>query len=235
MRIITVILIAIFLAATPVALPAEEENENIPKKALLEGNEIEVSADIAVNSKYIWRGFKLDDDPVMQPGVYLGGYGFEASIWGSFDIDNNDALDSDEVDYAVSYTLGLERYLNIPMSVSGGYTYYDFVGARLHSQEFFIGTSFDILLSPSFTWYHDFEDEDKGGGKGDYIVGELSHSYPIGGYPVSLDLSGHVGYNHRLFIKGNGGDVGLGAGLTFNLSRNCLLSPSIGILYLLVI
>lgn len=197
-------------------------------KALLKEAEIELSADVGVYSKYIWRGFKLDDDPVMQSGVYLDGYGFNASIWGSFDIDPKDDLDSDEVDYSLGYTYGLDKALNVPVAVSGGYTYYDFPSVSLHSQEFYIGLAADVILSPAVTWYHDFEDEDKGGGKGDYVIGEWSYSIPVGDMPVTLDVGGHVAYNHELFIKGDGGDVGLGAGLTLALAKNSTLNPSIG-------
>jgi len=205
---------------------AEEDDET--GKPILSETEIEISADTAVYSQYIWRGFKLDGDPVSQTGVYASGYGFDASVWGSFDIDSEDLLDSDEIDYSVGYTLGLEDYIKIPMSISGGYIYYDFPETNLNSQEVYVGASFDVLLSPAITWYHDFEDEEKGGGDGNYIVAEISHSFPVGGYPISLDLGAHAGYNNELFIMGDGGDVGVNAGLTFTLSKNCTLTPNAG-------
>jgi hypothetical protein len=195
-------------------------------QSMLDDIPVSVSADTAVYTKYIWRGFKLDDDPVMQPGVYVSVYGIEASVWGSFDIDSDDGLDSDEVDYTIGYSLSLEDYIKVPVSVSGGYTYYDFPAADLNSQEFYVGASLNTILSPSITWYHDFEDEENGGGDGDYILAELSHSFPLGDYPISLDLGSHVGYNNELFILGEGGDVGLDAGLTFTLSKNCTFTPS---------
>ncbi|HPN56169.1 MAG TPA: hypothetical protein PLD92_04940, partial [Candidatus Omnitrophota bacterium] len=46
-------------------------------------------------------------------------------------------------------------------------------------------------------------------------------------YGITVDLSGHVGYNQRLFIKGKGGDVALGAGLTVPLTETLSLSPSL--------
>ncbi len=185
---------------------------------------IEISSDIAVYSKYIWRGFKLDDDPVLQSGVYVSGYGFDLSFWGSTDLENDDSLNSDEMDYSSSYTYNLE---DIPLSISGGYIYYDFPPGDTNSQEFFIGLAFSSILSPALTWYHDFEDESQGGGKGDYIVAELSHSIKIENSPVTVDLSGHVGYNNELFIAGSGGDIGCELGFTFSLSDNCSLSPNI--------
>ena len=192
-------------------------------KTLLEDTEIEVSADIAVVSKYMWRGIKLDDDAVMQSGIYISGYGVDLSVWGSTDIDSDDGVTSEEVDYSGGYTY---TFNNIPLSLSGGFIYYDFPAGDAKSKEYYVGCSVDTVLSPGVTWYHDFSDEDSGGGSGDYVVLELGHSVPLGELPMTLDLSGHVGYNDELFINGQGGDVGLGAGLTIQLSEKCSITPS---------
>jgi hypothetical protein len=198
-----------------------------PGKALFKGKPVEISMDFAVYSKYIWRGFKLDNDPVAQSGVYLDAYGFNASIWGNLDMDGRDGLDSNEVDYAIGYTYGLNDKFNLPVSVTGGYIYYNFPSLKTNSQEFYAGLSLDTIFSPSFTWYHDFENEQKGGGKGDYLVVEISHSMPVFDMPVTFDVSAHAGYNNKLFIEGKGGDIGLGAGFTFTLTENCTISPNI--------
>jgi hypothetical protein len=195
--------------------------------ALFEGKPVEISMDFAVYSKYIWRGFKLDNDPVAQSGVYIDAYGINASIWGSLDMDGRDSLDSNEIDYTIGYTYGLNDKFNLPVSITGGYIYYNFPSSKTNSQEFYVGLLLDTVFSPSFTWYHDFENEQKGGGKGDYIVAQICHSFPLPDMPVTLDIGGHAGYNHRLFIKGKGGDIGLSAGLTFNLLENCTLSPCV--------
>jgi hypothetical protein len=213
------------LFALPIIGWAQETEDT--GNAIFNGKPIEISTDFAVYSKYIWRGFKLDNDPVAQSGVYLDAYGFNASIWGSLDMAGRDESQSDEVDYSVSYTYGLAEHFKIPASFTGGYIYYNFPAAKSNSQEFFLGVSLDTILSPSFTWFHDFENEAKGGGKGDYLLLEISHSMPISDMPVSFDLSAHAGYNNKLFIDGKGGDIGLGAGLTFTLTQNCTLSPAV--------
>jgi hypothetical protein len=196
--------------------------------ALFEGKPVEISMDFAVYSKYIWRGFKLDNDPVAQSGVYLDAYGFSASIWGSLDMDGRDENKSDEVDYAIGYTYNLEEMFKVPVSVAGGYIYYNFPASSANSQEFYLGLSaHSLIFSPSLTWYHDFENESKGGGKGDYLIFEISQSIPIADMPISFDINAHAGYNNKLFIEGKGGDIGLGAGLTFTLTDNCTLSPAV--------
>ncbi|MBN1794067.1 MAG: hypothetical protein JW844_03795 [Candidatus Omnitrophica bacterium] len=200
-----------------VGIVSAEETEGF-----LEDIPIEISTDLAVYAKYMWRGFKLDDDPVLQPGLYLSAYRFTASIWGSFDIDAEDALNSDEVDYAIDYTYSFDM-----LSLSAGHTYYDFPAADAKSTEFYIGVALDTLLSPSLTWYHDYADEDSGGGDGDYILLGIGHSFTLGNGPITLDLGASAGYNSELFIDGDGGDVGLSAGLTFPLTKNCTFVPSV--------
>lgn len=210
----------VLVAGFAVVATAEES-----VKTLLEDTKIEVSADIAVLSQYIWRGIKLDGDTVMQSGIYISGYGVDLSVWGSTDIDSDDSLTaSEEVDYSGGYTY---TFSNIPLSLSGGFIYYDFPAGDAKSKEYYVGCSVDTVLSPALTWYHDFSDEDSGGGSGDYVVLELGHSVPVGELPMTLDLSGHVGYNDELFINGQGGDVGLGAGLTIQLSEKCSIAPSV--------
>ena len=192
------------------------------EEGILVDSPVEVSSDVAINSKYIWRGFKLDDDPVMQPGIYISAYGFTASIWGSFDMDNDDSLNSEEVDYCIDYTYEIEK-----LSLSAGHTYYDFPAGDCASKEIYIGAGLDVLLSPSLTWYHDYADEDSGGGDGDYVELGLSHSFSLGDSPLSLELGGHLGYNNELFINGKGGDAALSVGLTIPLTEKASLSPSI--------
>lgn len=211
--IILVILSSLIISGRIANLSAEE--------GLLEGSPVEVSADVAIYSKYIWRGFELDGDPVMQQGIYIGIGGFTAGVWESFDIDNDDSLNSDELDYVIDYTHQFDNF-----SLSLGHTYYDFPATDAASREFYVGVGLNIPLSPTVTWYHDYGEEDSGGGDGDYVVLELGHSFALTD-TVSLDLSGHVGYNNELFINGDGADVAFGAGLTFPLTEKITFSPNI--------
>lgn len=194
------------------------------QETMLEKINLEVSSSLDFYSQYIWRGFVLDRDPVIQPGFTLKGYGFTFSCWSSWDVDNSDSLDSDEIDYTIDYTQELG---NINFSL--GHTYYDFEGTNTYSKEFYLGVGFPkIILSPRLTYYHDYGEEDKGGGRGDYLVLEFSHSFllekEIG---ISFDLSAHVGYNHELFIQGDGGDFLIQAGFTIPLRKNLTFSPAV--------
>lgn len=190
---------------------------------------IEISAEVAVYSDYIWRGFMLDDDPVIQPSVSIGAHGFTATFWSSFDLVEHDGLASDEVDATLDYT-----YEHDLFSLFAGHTWYYFPGAHADTQEVYIGGGVnislgdEITLSPTVTWIHDYGDTDDGGAKGDYIMVGLGHSIPLFESPVTLDLSGEVAYNHEFFIEGDGGYVLLGAGLTIPLiGENATLSPNV--------
>ncbi|MBL7071904.1 MAG: hypothetical protein ISS26_07050 [Candidatus Omnitrophica bacterium] len=200
------------------------ENEEVTE-TILGDIPLEMDADIAFNSKYIWRGFNLDDDPVFQPGGSIGAYGFTASVWGSYDIDDDDGVDGDEFDIILDYTYEYDIF-----SLSAGNTFYFFPGTDGESYELYIGGAVDTLLSPSLTFYYDYGDEDDGGADGLYLVFEASHSIPIfemGESEVSLDLNSHVAYNHELFISGEGGDFGIGAALTIPLNEHVTASPAI--------
>lgn len=183
---------------------------------------LEVSADTAISSKYIWRGFTLDDDPVIQPGIYISAYGFTASVWGSFELRSNDALSSSEVDYALDYTYDFGKF-----SLSIGNTYYDFPAADAFSNELYLGVGLNTFLSPKIVFYHDYGREEDGGGDGEYLVLNLSHSLPMGSKGVTLDLGGHVAYNHQIFINGEGGDVALNVGISIPLTEKITFTPNV--------
>lgn len=208
-------MVAFLLGASQI-YAGEEETKKLP---------ISIAANAAINSKYIWRGFTMDDDPVMQSGASLGVYGFTAIVWGSFDIDESDGYDGDELDVTLDYT-----YKYKLISISAGHTWYWFPGIFGRSNEFYIGSAIDIPGSPSFTWYHDYGEEANGGGYGDYFVLSASHNFPlieIWGSSLTFDLSAHIGYNHRLFIEGDGGDAAIGAGITLPLGKYASFSPNV--------
>jgi hypothetical protein len=177
-----------------------------------------------VYSEYVWRGFALDKDPVFQPGFRLSGHGLTFSYWSSWDFDNNDALDGDEIDYVIDYTKDFKG-----ISLSAGHTYYEFPGTDTFSKEFYIRAGFnDMPLLPSITYYYDYGDEQQGGADGQYLALTGSHSMDlIKDLGITLDLSGKLAYNKELFIIGEGGDVLMSAALGIPLYKNLALAPSI--------
>ena len=190
--------------------------------------ELEVSATMDVYNKYVWRGFLLDDDIVLQPGLDIGAYGFNVGFWGSWDVDANDAANSDEVDGYISYAFSSDMG-----TLSIGHTWYDFPGADLYTTEAFVGASLDsVILSPAVTIYFDYGDEDHGGADGIYYIFSAGHSFTVNEeYGITLDLGGELGINHEFFIQGDGGYGLITAGVTIPLKENLTVSPTIGYSY----
>lgn len=216
MNIIRVVLFFVFIVSANAFAEGTDE-------CLLPNLNLEASGSFDAYSKYIWRGFALDADPVLQPGFAISGYGITFSFWSSWDFDNNDALDGDEIDYVIDYTYDFDC-----LTASIGHTYYEFPGTDTFSKEFYVGIGLPLLLSPSFTYYYDYGDEGQGGADGEYLALEVSHSLDlIEDLGATLDLSGRVAYNNELFIDGEGGDVLLSGGLTLPLAKGLSLSPSI--------
>lgn len=196
------------------------------------GIDVSMSGAIDFNSKYIWRGIRLDNDPVLQPSFTVSAYGFSANVWGSYDLAGDDNLSSNETDTTLSYSYTFED-LSIgpialsPITVTGGNIYYDFPGTNTYTSEVFAGITYGCFLSPTVTYYYDYIDESKGGGDGNYVALALSHSIPlVKDYGTTLDLSGHVGFNSGDYINGEGGDYLLKAGFTIPLTENLKLIPS---------
>ncbi len=200
------------------------------KTGLLSDLKFEVSGGLSVFSQYIWRGFIMDRDAVLQPEVYVSTpstkFGkLKVGMWVNEDLQNSDDLNSDEFDYIIDYTYDFKY-----VSCSFGHTYYDFTGANKYSREFYAGLSFPkLLLSPSVYFYRDYGKPSSGGGLGNYTVinGAYSVPFTLKGYEFSLDLSGHVGFNHNQFIDGDGGDVAWKVGFTMPLTKNLKFVPNV--------
>ena len=145
---------------------------------------------------------------------------------------NNDTLDSAEVDgwIGISSDLGfIDDELEI-VSVSIGNTWYDFPDLDAYTQELYFGISVDTLLSPSFTWYHDYGDEENGGADGDYFVFAIGHSITLDeDTGITFDVGTELGFNDEAFIMGDGGWSTTTAGFTIPLNDNVSISPMVAV------
>lgn len=191
----------------------------VAKTGILSDSGVSVALSYDMYSAYVWRGFLLDDDAVVQPGASVSFGGFTFGIWGSTDIEANDGSSSEEVDYYFDYTKEFDGF-----SLSIGNTYYDFPDASAHAEEAYVGVAFDCVLAPSLTVYVDYGQESDGSGKGMYISLDAGHSFDVSEF-VALDLGFHYGYNDELFIAGTGSDVLVTAGLSITLAENFSFAP----------
>jgi hypothetical protein len=174
--------------------------------------EFEFGVDLPVNSKYMWRGLELNEDPVFQPDVWVKYGGFSLTVWGGLELtdvhdgdrsvttigprerfkiynegQNGDRGDFTEVDYILKY----EHEIN-GFKLGLGYIYYDYPHTTYaQTYEVFATVGYNCFLSPTLAVYRDFKEAD-----GFYAAFGLSHEIPIKTY-CTLALSGTLGFSSR--------------------------------------
>ncbi|MFA5038688.1 MAG: hypothetical protein WC732_03300 [Candidatus Omnitrophota bacterium] len=194
---------------------------------IFRGLDLSLSGSLDFYSKYVWRGFTLDSDPVLQPSFSVSAKGFTFTFWNNSDVADDDASKSNEIDLTVDYT----RTFGI-LSVSAGHIYYDFPGTNGYSKEFYVGMGLCEIplvgwpVTLAFKYYRDYGDQNHGGGLGNYFETALGYSMVVLKEPqVKLDLGAVHGYNHNLFMAGDGGQATLSAGLSVPLTENLMFKP----------
>lgn len=146
------------------------------------------SADVAVLSKYVWRGYELSkDSAVIQPSATIGYKGFGFNLWGNLDTDTyaNDNMSNNwtETDWTLSYD---KNYGMVGLGI--GYIYYEVDGGN-DAQELYLSVGFDTFLAPSVTVYRDISYTPQW-----YVSFGISHSFALP-KDMSFDLAGSVAYN----------------------------------------
>lgn len=197
-------------------------------------------ADVAMVSKYLWRGQRLTNDWSMQPAFTLGIGGFSANIWGTMDltaVNPGDALPIQpgdglkgkfsEVDYTFSYDHSLEN-----ATISVGTIFYTFPersSSLASTTEFYTGVTLDAApLAPSFTLYVDVDETSNGGSTGLYFQMAAGHSFPLNhDVFTSFDLSAtlavvNTGFTDFYYGVSAGGlhDASLTAALPIAINDN---------------
>jgi hypothetical protein len=211
---------------------AEDAVEPAPKTLLGDylkekGISITSSATLDFYDKYVWRGQYLDTDPVVQPGISFSSYGVTVGYWGSLPMGStSDTLNSQESDFYLSYA-----YTFDPVTLSAGHTWYEFPGGSTSSKEFYFSASLATLLTPTFAFYHDYEDgktlnTDK---TGNYYTLSIAHSVPLlPEYNVSLELGATYGYIDGQWLSGTGSHFTPTVGVKLPLTANLSVTPTLG-------
>ena len=165
----------------------------------------EFGVDLPVNSKYMWRGLELNEDPVFQPDVWVKYKGLSLTVWGNMELtgiyngpgENGARGNFTELDYILKYEGSLDNF-----SYTAGYIYYDYPHTSYPcTYEIFGSIGYDTLLSPALTVYRDLKEAD-----GWYTTFGLSHEIELQKFINStLTLSGTIGFsskNHTKFYYG---------------------------------
>ena len=190
-----------------------------------------VDAEVAFNSKYVWRGIVVVDDWVAQPSITAGVGGFSFNVWADYMLtDENDRRNEiDEIDLTLDYTFELGKF-----SIPVGVIRYTFPNSDVgDTTEFYAGVSYDWIVTPSVTIYKDVQESN-----GFYILGALDYSLDLPklndmiGWSLSVGAS--IGYgsddNNSFYYgsdKSGFTDYSLYVSLPFAIGEYVTLTPKV--------
>jgi uncharacterized protein (TIGR02001 family) len=187
---------------------------------------ITASAGVEIYSKYIWRGYQLNNDSiVIQPSLAFGYKGFGINGWTNVDTGSDAGNAWNETDITLSYDTSAG-----PIDLGAGYIYYNIKDSD-NTVELYASVSYDSFLTPTLIVYRDIN-----AFPGYYFNLELSHSIDLMN-DITLDLAAGSGYyiscNDSIVEEGTGKkfkglqDGIISAGLSISLSDKATLSPSV--------
>lgn len=150
----------------------------------------EVSLDVPVVTKYVWRGLATTEEPVLQPSLTVPmPYGLSFNLWGNMDLTSGSSRTGEftEIDLTGDYSTSFG-----PIGLSFGIISYIFPGAGAGgtTHELYGSVSADVIASPSLTVYSDVDEV-----KGSYFLLGLGQSFGLEAGPLTgIDLGASLGY-----------------------------------------
>jgi uncharacterized protein (TIGR02001 family) len=191
----------------------------------------EVSLDLGIYSKYVWRGIVTTDGFVAQPSIDFTSHGFGVNVWANLDLEsvNDQQFDFTEVDLTASYGFRLGKF-----DFQAGAISYLFPTGGDQTTELFAGVTWDVPLSPTLTVYQDIDEVD-----GTYaaLSGAWTFEDPLhlgGCRGVSPELSASLAWGSRGFNEAYYGsdasgfaDLTLGLTVPYRISRWATLRASV--------
>ncbi len=182
------------------------------------------SYEVALVSKYIWRGFDLSHDmPALQQGVtFSHEKGFSVTLWGSYTLDRH--RDLDELDLTLEHGWSVTRGFCFAV----GYTHYTFPSADQKTNEGYVRVEASFLpWSPSLSLFYDWDE-----GRGLYVLLSGTKDFTVSGSIPPLSASIGVGFNSKQWQDKTGiSDVALSLSIALQLGRWSII-PSLN--YVLV-
>ncbi len=153
--------------------------------------QVSVEGGVGVFSEYVWRGFRLTEQPSVQPSATVGYGDVSLNIWGAFAMAERDQVEAaDELDFTLAYAPNFEAG-GVGLSPAVGYIQYTFPNAPedlTHSEEVFVGLGADLPLSPSVTYFYDF-----GLADASYLQVAAGPEYPLGDFTLGLGVAAGFG------------------------------------------
>ncbi len=161
---------------------------------------IDLDAELALNSQYVWRGMICNPDAVLQPGLSGSILGMGIGFWGNIDTSdiNGNEWEFNEIDWTASYGISLPL-----ISLDFGLIHYTFPNTEISSTtEFYASAEAGVILSPTMAIYYDFDEID-----GSYIEASISHDVAFSP-ALNLELGAGIGFGSEGYVKGYFGGSG---------------------------
>jgi len=188
--------------------------------------------DLAWNSKYVWRGINVTEDPVLQPAITFGYGDLSLNVWANLDTTavNDYEWQANEIDYTLDYSASWEK-----MNFSVGGIFYQFPGLHdVDTVEVYGAVGLDVPSSPTLTVYQDLDEHD-----GTYMVLSFGHTFedvwkPSSAVRMGVDVGMSFGYGtrkHNLFYYGadasGWADATVTLGLPFAIGEHVTVTPAV--------
>ena len=196
----------------------------------------DISGGVTFETKYIWRGQNMVDDPVVQPEASVSKYGLTFSYWGNVSTASSQERWT-EHDYTIDYSFNADKtrdYLGIDrkgvfsfldlLGISFGNIFYvfpEYSGKNFHSEEFYFGVSLDTILHPYFKWYVDYAR-----GAGSYLQLGIGHKFDLkNGIDLKINTifaynAGQWGYGYKFAPLLFSGEVNIPIYRYFTITPN---------------
>jgi uncharacterized protein (TIGR02001 family) len=202
---------------TILALVALAAGVSASAQEATKSSDLSVTVDVTYVSEYVFRGVRLSN-AAFQPSVEAAYGDFYAGVWHSSALNNGELT---ETDLYAGYNLAINETFSADLGVTR-YTYKNVPGGNIDTTEAFAGLKADVLLSPSFYYYYDFDLEVS------TYVASIGHSVPVEKLGVSLDFSASFGY---VQAPGSpGADYcyhGVGVAVPYKLAENATLTGAL--------
>lgn len=165
-------------------------------------------ASIGVYNTYVWRGVNLGGgEGVVQSSLSLDIDSFSVGYWSNYDFELGELV---ETDLTLGYTYEAGEVI-----LGGGFIYYGLDGAADTSELYFSLGFVDMILDPSITYYHDFDE-----GDGGFLTVSIALPLTFENEAV-LSFGAEVGVDFKNKIMGTNDDGDLVSGL-----YNCNISAA---------
>ena len=100
------------LAATMVAV--------VMASAAIAEDKLSVTTGVDIYNRYVWRGLDFANAPSLQPSLAVSFGSLELGAWGAYTL-SNEASDSDEIDFWLSYARSLENGVSFSLIATDYY------------------------------------------------------------------------------------------------------------------